>query len=432
MAPAAWSRYRDGMPTVMSPVPRVAGRPGRLRAVLAVQPVDALAAAILFAIMAAQLLATFRVVPGQHQATPLAWLLAAALCAPILTHRQFPRASLVVCLAALLAYAAGRYVAFPLLVIIVLTFDITLHGGRTMGLAALIASEVAEPIAVLLQPAKIATGALIVVCEIGILVGWVVADNARVGRERLSLMLAQAEHQQREHQEEARRTVTAERLRIARELHDVVAHSMSVIAVQSAVGGHVMDAQPEVARRALAAIEATSRSALTEMRRLLGVLRQDGEPQGALTPAQGLADLSALASQLQEAGLKVWVQVTGERAALPPSVDLSAYRIVQEALTNVIKHAGAAPASVMVSYAPDAVTVEVTDEGPAWDARAPRSAGPPSGSRPAAQPGPALTGHGLIGMRERVAVFGGDLVAGPRPEGGFVVRARFPLEAVAG
>jgi signal transduction histidine kinase len=190
---------------------------------------------------------------------------------------------------------------------------------------------------------------------------------------------------------------------------------MSVIAVQSAVGNHVMDAQPEQARHALAAIEATSRSALGEMRRLLGVLRQEGDPQGALAPAPGLADLASLVTHVQEAGVTVWLQVTGERAALPPSIDMSAYRVIQEALTNVIKHAAPAPATVTVSYAPAAVTVEVADVGPAR----PGHGVPASGN-----------GHGLIGMRERVAVFGGDLEAGPRPEGGFLVRARFPLEAV--
>ena len=127
---------------------------------------------------------------------------------------------------------------------------------------------------------------------------------------------------------------------------------MSVIAVQSAVGNHVIDTQPAEARQALAAIEATSRSALTEMRRLLGVLRQEGEPRGSLTPAPGLADLSSLVRQVQDAGLTVWINVDGQRGAVPPGIDLSAYRIVQEALTNVIKHAAAAAASVTIRLPP--------------------------------------------------------------------------------
>jgi len=179
---------------------------------------------------------------------------------------------------------------------------------------------------------------------------------------------------------------------------------MSVIAVQSAVGHHVIDTQPAEARQALAAIEATSRSALTEMRRLLGVLRQEGEPRGSLAPAPGLADLATLVEQVKDAGLKVSINVDGERGTGPPGVDLSAYRIIQEALTNVIKHAAASTASVRVSYAADSVTVEVTDLGP--------------DAAPAAVPAPRTgSGHGIIGMRERVAVFGGEFAAGPGPAG---------------
>jgi len=217
----------------------------------------------------------------------------------------------------------------------------------------------------------------------------------------------------------------------------VVAHSMSVIAVQSAVGGHVMDTQPEEARQALAAIESTSRSALTEMRRLLGVLRQDGEPAGSLVPAPGLADLAPLVAQVGEAGLKVWVQVNGERGPVPPGVDLSAYRITQEALTNVIKHAGAATACVKVRYEKGSVTLEITDDGPAVPGGAGGHTGPGDRAGPgrAGEPDesgatPPGTGHGIIGMRERVAVFGGEFTAGPRPGGGFRVFARLPFPEV--
>jgi len=192
---------------------------------------------------------------------------------------------------------------------------------------------------------------------------------------------------------------------------------MSVIAVQSAVGNHVMDTQPEEARHALAAIEATSRSALTEMRHLLGVLRQDGEPTGSLVPAPGLADLAPLVAQVKEVGLSVWIHVEGEREPLPPGVDLSAYRIVQEALTNVIKHAGSSTASVTVRYRTGSVALEITDDGP----------GAPHAG---AQAGTFSAGHGIIGMRERVAVFGGQFSAGPLPEGGFRVSACLPIPDV--
>jgi signal transduction histidine kinase len=152
------------------------------------------------------------------------------------------------------------------------------------------------------------------------------------------------------------------------------------------------------------------------MRRLLGVLRQDGEPRGSLTPAPGLADLASLAAQVQDAGLKVWINVDGQRGDVPAGIDLSAYRIVQEALTNVIKH-GAASADVTIRYRPDSVTVEVTDRG--------------AGAPPTEVPPPrADSGHGIIGMRERVAVFGGEFSAGPGPDGGFLVRACFPIAEV--
>jgi signal transduction histidine kinase len=272
--------------------------------------------------------------------------------------------------------------------------------------------------------------------ELGIAVAWIVAETLRNRRARWAELSARAERLEREREQQARRAVTEERLRIARELHDVVAHSMSVIAVQSAVGGHVMDTQPEAARQALAAIESTSRSALTEMRRLLGVLRQDGEPAGSLVPAPGLADLAPLVAQVGEAGLKVWVRVDGERGPVQPGVDLSAYRIIQEALTNVIKHAAASSACVTVRYEPGSVTLEITDDGPAGPGGTSRSgsgerAGPGRAGVPgdsdAASPG---TGHGIIGMRERVAVFGGEFTAGPRPGGGFRVLARLPFPGV--
>jgi signal transduction histidine kinase len=213
----------------------------------------------------------------------------------------------------------------------------------------------------------------------------------------------------------ARRAVTDERLRLARELHDVVAHSMSVIAVQSAVGAHVAEAQPEEARKALAAIETASRAALEELRRLLGVLRQDdgGEPYGSLAPVPGLADLDTLLAEVGKVGLAVKVRVEGVRPELPAGVDLSAYRIVQEALTNVVRHAGPTRAQVVVCYGDREIAVEITDDGK----------GAPSDGRT------AKVGHGIIGMRERVALFGGDLEAGPRPGGGFRVAARLPFAA---
>jgi signal transduction histidine kinase len=379
--------------------------------------IDGLAALILFALMAAQFIGTTDLKAGQNPTTPLAWVLAVLIVAPVLTHRRFPLASLAVCLTAVVIYAFGRYVAYPGLAVFVLTFDISLHSTRRRALVALFASAAALALSVGLQPHSVVTTATWVESELGIVIAWLAGENIRNRRVRWAELQARAERLEREREEEARQAVADERLRIARELHDVIAHSMSVIAVQSGVGNHVIDTQPEEAARALAAIEATSRSALTEMRRLLGVLRQEGEPVGSLVPAPGLDDLTALITQVQDAGLQVCVRVDGQRGPVPPGVDLSAYRVVQEALTNVIRHAASAPARVTIRYRADSVTVEVTDQGPAV---------------PATPPGRVSSGHGIIGMRERVAVYGGEFAAGPRPEGGFLVRACFPIAEVTG
>ena len=156
-------------------------------------------------------------------------------------------------------------------------------------------------------------------------------------------------------------------MRIARELHDVVAHSMSIIAVQSGVGVHVLDSQPEEARKALVAVEATSRQALVEMRRLLGVLRQEHEPRGSLTPAPGLAEVEALAAVVATAGVRVEVRIEGTPSVLPAGLDLSVYRIIQEALTNVVRHAGPATARVSIRHGDGQVAVEVVDDGKGVD-----------------------------------------------------------------
>jgi signal transduction histidine kinase len=210
----------------------------------------------------------------------------------------------------------------------------------------------------------------------------------------------------------AERAAAEERLRIARELHDVVAHTMSVVVVHAGTGRMVADTDPAAARRALATIETVARSALVEMRRLLGVLRGSGDAQDQRTPAPGLSQLDALVADIEVSGVDVEVRVDGARPDVPASIDLCAYRIVQEALTNVIKHAGPCRATVAVRYSDHDVTIEVDDEGPPTQAMSSTQA---SG------------GHGLIGMRERVAMLHGDLVARPRPSGGFRVSARLPF-----
>ena len=219
----------------------------------------------------------------------------------------------------------------------------------------------------------------------------------------------------REEQDRARRAirrqvVAEERTRIARELHDVVAHHVSVIGVLAAAARRQLERDPGKASAALASIEDSSRQAVVEMHGLLGFLRQEGDGD-ELVPAPTLRQLEALAGQLSEATLSVDVRVEGEQRALPTSVELSAYRVVQEALTNTVKHAGASTAEVRVRYRPQEVEVEIVDDGVGQSA-APGTYG----------------GHGLVGMRERVALHGGRLTAGPRPGGGYAVQATFPLD----
>jgi signal transduction histidine kinase len=230
---------------------------------------------------------------------------------------------------------------------------------------------------------------------------WLAGVLARARRQAVLLAARSAALQRR-----AGQAAAAERARIARELHDIVGHHLSVIVLQAA--GARASGKP--AGVALEKIEHSGRQAMAETRRLLGVLRDPGEEEAGLAPRPGTGDLDVLAASVQAAGLPVNLVIDGELAALPEAVDVSVYRIVQEALTNVLKHAGPARADVTVGRAQDAVTIEVTDNG----------TGEPGRPTPA-------DGHGLAGMRERAAVFGGELHAGPRPGGGFAVRARLPL-----
>lgn len=209
----------------------------------------------------------------------------------------------------------------------------------------------------------------------------------------------------------AREAVLAERSRIARELHDIVGHSVSVISLQAGAAEQLLRKDPDAAARHLEAVQQVAHEALVEMRRLMGVLREDAAPYA---PQPGLDTLDLLVAQAREAGMAVDVDVRGERPAVAPGVDLAAYRIVQEALTNARKHAGSASATVRVAHAPEAVSVEVVNAGDGAPTGLTRSGG---------------GGHGLAGLRERARLFGGTLEAAPVDGGGFRVAARLPLEA---
>jgi len=238
-----------------------------------------------------------------------------------------------------------------------------------------------------------------------VIIAWLIGHSIRQAHAQAELVRAQA----------AAQTALAERLRIARELHDIVAHSIGIIAIQAGSGSRVFDARPDEARDALAAIEAASRETLSGLRRMVTGLRSaDAEPgrePAPLGPVPGLADLERLAATTLDAGVRVEVDWRGRREPLPADIDLSAFRIIQEAVTNVVRHAGTDRCQVVIDTRDGQLSIEVTDGGHGGDA--------------------AGTGYGITGMRERATLLGGELSAGPRPGGGFRVTARLPVPAPA-
>ncbi|MGW7358202.1 sensor histidine kinase [Streptomyces sp. NPDC054802] len=242
-------------------------------------------------------------------------------------------------------------------------------------------------------------------------------DAVRSRRAFVDAIRERAERAERTREEEAGRRVAEERLRIARDLHDVVAHHIALVNVQAGVAAHVMDKRPDQAKEALAHVREASRSALNELRATVGLLRQSGDPEAPTEPAPGLGVLDELVTRFRQAGLPVEVARAEDGGTTPAAVDLAAYRIIQEALTNVQKHAGPdAKAEVSVVRVGSRLEITVIDNGAA--------------KAETQTPGPADGGgHGLIGMRERVGALGGTLTAGPRYGGGFRVQAILPLQA---
>jgi signal transduction histidine kinase len=295
----------------------------------------------------------------------------------------------------------------PLLAVLVAVYSLGAHAGgraRDIGVAVVVVAVGATQIVTASRGDDPAFPGLWVLLALPFVIGclrrWQRLDSVRLREHAAQL--------EREREEKARLAVAAERARIARELHDVVAHAISLIVVQARAGRRTTGGQAGPPREAFDAIEGTGRLALAEMRRLVGLLRTDGEgPE--LAPHPGLDQLDGLIAQVSEAGLPVELRTDGEATELPPGIDVSAYRIVQEALTNALKHAGPASARVIIHYRPDELELEVIDTG---------TGGQDAGAG----------GHGLVGMRERVSVYGGEIDAGESDGGGFAVRARLPLQ----
>ncbi|MFC8079104.1 sensor histidine kinase [Streptomyces sp. NPDC057307] len=287
-----------------------------------------------------------------------------------------------------------------------------------------------------------ALGTLVGYLTVRLVCGWNVGTSAELAvamTAAIAWLIGNSTHQAREYAEksrvqEAAQAVTAERLRIAREMHDSVAHSIGIIALQAGAAARVIETQPVAAREALGSIETAGRETLAGLRRMLGALRQ-AEPElpehaeglaygdsASLGPALGLADVERLAATTTAAGVRVEVRWHGERRPLPPEIDIAAYRIIQEAVTNVVRHAGTRSCRVSVDSRTDELSIEITDDG-RWDGRWDGRGHGRSGKG---------QGWGLVGMRERAALLHGDFSAGPRPEGGFRVTARLPVPVGVG
>ncbi|MCO5973688.1 sensor histidine kinase [Actinoallomurus soli] len=288
-----------------------------------------------------------------------------------------------------------------------------------------LAADLALAFIVATRASRVSTAAVLLSVVVQFLTVGAFSDGGDVGVNAETALLALATaymvgrliRERREHGEALRTravadAVTAERLRIARELHDMVAHTIGIVALQAGAAKRVIDTQPSRAREALGEVETASRETLSGLRRMLGALRQAELEKGAepapLDAMPGLADVDRLAEATTAAGVRVDVHQRGERRPLPPEVDLSAYRIIQEAVTNVVRHSGASHCAVSIDHRNDEISIEVVDDG--------HGHGGTSG-----------TGYGLVGMRERVALLHGELTTGPRPEGGFRVTARLPL-----
>jgi signal transduction histidine kinase len=323
--------------------------------------------------------------------------LAVLQVAPLLVRRRHPRAVLAVVTAAFIVQAAV-VTQLPPFALIVAVYTVASSLTRYDGAVAAGTATAAATLTVL----ALGNWHAAVSYPVPLVAAWVIGDNLGTRRAYMRALEERAERLEREQESERARAVAEEQARIARELHDVIAHNVSVMVVQAAAANDVFDSRPERAREALHAIESTGRTALAELRRLLGAVRGDYAPQ------PGLDRLDDLVAQVRAAGLAVAVSVEGSPRVLPAGVELSAYRVVQEALTNTLKHAEATRADVALRYGDDALDVEVRDDG--------GGAGNGDGA-----------GHGLIGMRERVTAFGGSLETGPASTGGYAVKASFPL-----
>jgi signal transduction histidine kinase len=342
---------------------------------------------------------------------PLAAVLGVLLCVPLLWRRRRPlacAAGTVFVYAIWVAVSPPRGSITPYVVVLAAVYAVAAHGTARQSWAGLALGLGGEVFFVARTTGDLADYAFILTFLAG---AWLAGRGMAIRQQRADELFARAVRAEVEREEEARAAVAEERGRIARELHDIISHSVSVMVVQAGAAEQVLDSDPDQVRASLRAIQRTGRDARLELRRLLGVLRTAADEQPEYGPQPGLAQLERLTDELRNSGVDVVLEVDRPQRALPPGLDLAAYRIAQEAVTNALKHSAGARVTVRVRHDRDAVDIEVLDDG---------------GPGTAAGEG----GFGLGGMRERAALYGGQLEHGQRPEGGYRVHARLPLTAV--
>lgn len=368
-------------------------------------------AVVVVALLGSTVLGVNLVGPGENRAEEvwIAGAVSAVACLVLFRGRGHPRAAVVVTTLCMVVTGALGFLLTPLLlapVMVALYWLAVTNTSRTtwiyggVSTASIVTTAVGTDIDEMVALRAVGPA-------LWLLLPLVMGSRFRLRHAYLDAVQARAEHAERTREEEARLRVTEERMRIARDLHDVVAHHVSVMGIQAGAARRVLDSDPEKARDSLQTVEQTARTAIKELRGLLGVLRADAEPDLRVNP--GLDDLQELLDNARAAGLQVEHGVYGDPREVSPAVALSAYRVVQEALTNVVKHADAERVDVRMRFLDSALELEISDDGR---------------GRPTAQ----SPGFGLVGMRERLAVHGGSLETGPRRDAGYLVRASLPTE----
>ncbi|MEU6474342.1 sensor histidine kinase [Streptomyces massasporeus] len=347
---------------------------------------------------------------GWHAPRPGGTVWMALACASLVFRSRWPLPVVVASLAVDLIHlsVAPDFSMTPAASLVALYSLATRSSRRTAWIVGITASVLITTVYAIADSEPPLAGSSLLRFDLAI-AATAVGDVVRTRRRHLAEVEARAERAERTREEEARRRVTEERVRIARELHDVVAHHITLVNAQAGVAHHLMRNDPDRAYEALAHIKDNSRAALDELRATVGLLRQPDDGPDSRAPIPGLADLDALVGGVRASGLSVQVVPAGTPRPVAPTTELTAYRIVQEALTNTHKHASATRAEVVLDYGQDRLRITVTDDG-----------------RPGASPGPGF-GHGLIGMHERATAIGGTVTAGPLPDGGFQVVAELPL-----